>query len=244
MDRTFYSDFQNNWDDHLFRKEILRALKPDMRLLDLGAGAGILKQMNFRGIAASVSGLDPDPRVIDNPYLDDSEIGIAEELPYPNRSFDLVFANNLMEHVSQPERVFFEVARVLRPGGMFLFKTPNASHYVPVLARLTPEWFHKIFNKKRGRMEADTFPTLYRVNTADRVHHLAMLAGLEVPRIMLIEGRPEYLRFNPITYLLGFLYERLVNNLNCLARFRVLILAILRKPDCQQTNLEPLRSER
>ena len=44
------------------------------------------------------------------------------------------------------------------------------------------------------------------------------------------EGRPEYLRFSAPTYLLGWLYERLVNKVPGLWRFRVLLIAELRKP--------------
>jgi len=35
--------------------------------LDLGAGAGIVSQMNFKGIASRVCGIDPDERVLSNP---------------------------------------------------------------------------------------------------------------------------------------------------------------------------------
>ena len=44
------------------------------------------------------------------------------------------------------------------------------------------------------------------------------------------EGRPEYLRFSAPTYLLGWLYERLVNRMPGLWRLRVLLIAELRKP--------------
>ena len=50
-----------------------------------------------------------------------------------------------------------------------------------------------------------------------------------VVRVDLIEGRPEYLRFSAPTYLLGWLYERLVNRVPGLARLRVLLVVELRK---------------
>lgn len=48
-------------------------------------------------------------------------------------------------------------------------------------------------------------------------------------RVDLIEGRPEYLRFSAPTYLVGWVYERLVNLVPGLDRFRVLLVAELRK---------------
>jgi hypothetical protein len=54
---------------------------------------------------------------------------------------------------------------VLKPTGILLFKTPNALHYMPLIARMTPHGFHRFVNKLRGRATIDTFPTRYRVNT-------------------------------------------------------------------------------
>ncbi|MGH8503705.1 MAG: hypothetical protein ACREVE_14795 [Gammaproteobacteria bacterium] len=53
--------------------------------------------------------------------------------------------------------------------------------------------------------------------------------GIRVEAIDLIEGRPEYLRFSSLTYLGGWLYERLVNTIPLLDRFRILLVAEMRK---------------
>ena len=162
------------------------------------------------------------------PYLDEGRDGVGESIPYPDASFDLVFADNVLEHLPDPARVFAEVARVLR-GGVFLGKTPNKWHYVPLIARLTPHGFHRRVVRWRGRAGDDVFPTRYRANSPGDIQALAARAGLEVVRIDLIEGRPEYLRFAAPTYLLGWLYERLVNRVPGLARLRVLLVVELRK---------------
>ncbi len=231
LDAKLYPHFQKNWDDSLFRERILSHLTgADLTILDLGAGAGIVEAMNFKGHAREVCGLDPDPRVVDNPYLDEGKVGVGESIPYPDGRFDLVFADNVLEHLPDPDRVFAEVARVLRRGGGLLAKTPNKWHYVPLIARLTPHAFHRWVVRWRGRAGDDVFPTRYRANSPAAIKRLAATAGLEVVRIELIEGRPEYLRFSTPTYLLGWLYERLVNRVPALARFRVLLIAELRKP--------------
>lgn len=230
MDKRFYGDFQNNWDNALFRRCILNRLQPRFHVLDLGAGAGIVEEMNFRGRADCVCGLVPDERVVQNPHLDEGKIGFAEALPYSDAAFDLVFSGNVLEHLTKPEKAFAEVARVLREGGVFLAKTPNYRHYVPLIARLTPHRFHEFINRIRGRKESDTFPTHYRVNTPEQIQHYAAQAGLQVREISIIEGRPEYLRIHFFTYLFGLLYERIVNKVQWLSRFRVLIIAVLEKP--------------
>ncbi len=183
----------------------------------------------FKGLADKVCGVDLDPRVEANPMLDEGRVADAGGIPYPDQVFDVVFADNVVEHLADPLGVFREVHRVLKPGGVFLFKTPNKTHYMPTIARLTPHRFHQFINRLRGRAEADTFPTLYRANTAADVKRIGTEAGFEVMSVSSIEGRPEYLRMTWPTYLLGAAYERVVNASECLAMFRILLIAELRK---------------
>jgi 2-polyprenyl-3-methyl-5-hydroxy-6-metoxy-1,4-benzoquinol methylase len=82
IDRICYSAFKRNWDDQHFRERILLHLRPDAAVLDLGAGAGIVEQMNFKGLAASVCGVDLDPRVVHNPMLDEGRVANADGIPY------------------------------------------------------------------------------------------------------------------------------------------------------------------
>jgi SAM-dependent methyltransferase len=230
IDRTCYPHFQRNWDDQLFRERILAHMRPASAVLDLGAGAGIVDQMNFRGCAASICGVDLDPRVVNNPMLDEGRIANADGIPYESNRFDVVFSDNVLEHLEEPLSVFREVARVLKPGGVFLFKTPNKWHYMPTIARLTPHGFHQYVNRLRGRAEADTFPTRYRANCVGDITRLAVAAGLMVDRIDRVEGRPEYLRMAWPTYVVGLAYERLVNSSELFAPLRILLVGSLRKP--------------
>ncbi len=187
--------------------------------------------MDFRDCAAQIYGVDLDPRVVENPMLIEGRIANADKIPFESDRFDVVFSDNVLEHLDEPEAVFREVARVLKPGGVFLFKTPNKRHYMPTIARLTPHSFHQYVNRRRGRAEVDTFPTRYRANARPDIVRLADKSGLSVERIELIEGRPEYLRMTWLTYLLGVVYERLVNSTELLATFRILLIGVLRKPE-------------
>jgi len=230
LDRRWYPHFSSNWDDALLRSRILQRISRESRILDLGAGAGIVAAMNFRGIAGRVCGIDPDPRVAENPHLDEAIVGTGEAIPYADATFDLVFADNVFEHLPDPQRVLREVLRVLRPGGRLLLKTPNKWHYMPVIARLTPHVFHAAYNRLRGRATFDTFPTRYRANSPRVLRQLAAACGFEVESLALVEGRPEYLRISAPTYVLGWLYERAVNASERLAALRILLIAELRKP--------------
>src|SRR5688500_4024948 len=95
IDKRFYPNHGGNWDDNLLRDRIIARLTPQSVVLDLGAGAGIVRQMNFRGLAARICGVDLDPRVEQNPFLDEGRVADGERIPYADASFDLIFADNV-----------------------------------------------------------------------------------------------------------------------------------------------------
>jgi SAM-dependent methyltransferase len=226
LDRKLYAN-GFNWDAKLFRERILAEVRPEHTVLDLGSGAGIVEEMNFRGLVERVYGVDPDERVRMNTHLDEADIAFADSLPYPDGKFDVVYSANVLEHLPDPESAFAEVNRVLKPGGRFLAKTPNFWHYAPIIAYLTPMRFHQLAS---SREDGDLFPTLYRVNTAKRLRWCAVRAGLVVREIEFVEGLPGYLSFSVPTYLVGFVYERCVNNVPGFERFRCLLVGTFEKP--------------
>jgi ubiquinone/menaquinone biosynthesis C-methylase UbiE len=231
FDNLFYSRFSSNWDDELFREIILSNINNRSIVLDIGAGAGIVGAMNFKNIAKSICGIDLDPRVKNNKNLDEGKVADASEIPYLDNKFDVVFANNFMEHLEHPEVIFNEINRVLKPDGILLFKTPNRKHYMPIIARCTPFIFHKFVNKLRGRNTEDTFSTYYLANSTKQIKILAKNSNFVVKKMDFIEGRPEYLRFNAITYILGLIYERVVNSGSFFSQYRIVIITVLRKPN-------------
>lgn len=241
LDQWLYPDVDNNWDDKLFRDRILEHITAESVVLDLGAGAGIIADMNFRGLAGRVCGIDPDSRVLKNQFLDDARVGSGERIPFEDGSFDLVFADNVLEHLSHPESVLLEVNRVLKSGGLFLAKTPNTWHYMPVISRITPHSFHLLVNRVRGRAEVDTFPTRYRANSIACLRRLARRTGFVERSIEAVEGRPEYLRMTAITYVFGWLFEKFVNSSSLLARFRIVLLVALQKGGNAPARADDLR---
>jgi 2-polyprenyl-3-methyl-5-hydroxy-6-metoxy-1,4-benzoquinol methylase len=230
LDAAWYPEFEGEWDARAFRQRVLKVIGPETRMLDIGAGRGATPHMQYKGMVAELVGVDVDPVVLTNTQVDravHTPDGLLTALE--SDYFDVVISKDVLEHVEHPDVLFAEIARVLKPGGLLLAKTPNGTHYVPVIARLTPLSLHKTFNKLRGRDVVDTFPTRYRANSRKALTRLATQSGLEVVAVEFQEGRPEYLRFHPLTYFVGMAYERMVNALGLNALKAVIFYVTLRK---------------
>jgi len=213
-----------------FGRAIAGASSAGVTVLDAGCGSGRVFQYRLPRPARLVVGLDRTAQVAGNPNIDQAVRGDLGRLPFREAAFDLVISSHVAEHLTEPEMVFAELARVLRPGGRLLILTPNRWHYVTLAARLLPHGFHLRFNRSRGVDERDVFPTVYRANTAGRLRALLEGAGLVVERIDQFEAEPEYLAFHPVAYALGVAYERLVNRFEGLAGLRVNLLVRAQKP--------------
>jgi len=103
-------------------------LKPDDRILEIGCGIGtIVHELNKKG--HDVIGTDISSEAIEygrKKYGDiHLEVQAAEFLPYEDESFEVVLSFDLFEHIAAIDKHISEVKRVLRPGGYYLFQTPN-----------------------------------------------------------------------------------------------------------------------
>ena len=226
--RRFYPpDFRGMYDR--LQDAIDQHVRPTDVVLDAGCGSGRVFAHGLAGRARRVVGVDVTDEPRANPNIDDAVTADLRALPLRDAAFDLIVMSHVAEHLTEPEPVFRELARVLRPGGRLLLLTPNRWHYVPLAARLLPHRLHVAFNRGRGVDARDVFPTAYRANTAGRLRALAQGAGLAVERLERSETEPEYLAFHLVPYALGVAYERLVNRIGALGALRVNLLLIARK---------------
>jgi ubiquinone/menaquinone biosynthesis C-methylase UbiE len=133
-------------------------------VLDLGCGWGgvILEASQHGGLAL---GIEPDQErfriaqeILSSSGIPKSRVicGYGERLPFPENFFDIIASYQVLEHVKDPQKVIAEVARVLKPNGVFHFSTPNymafwEPHYKVFWLPLMPKWLGRAYLRLRGR---------------------------------------------------------------------------------------------
>jgi 2-polyprenyl-6-hydroxyphenyl methylase/3-demethylubiquinone-9 3-methyltransferase len=119
-----------------------------LRALDIGCGGGFLAE-EFAALGCQVTGIDPSPPSIaaarahaaSRGLRIDYLIGPGEQLPVPDSAYDLAYCCDVLEHVSDVDRVISETARVLKPGGLYLFDTINRTAKSKLLTiKLMQDW--------------------------------------------------------------------------------------------------------
>lgn len=204
----------------VYEAMIRGCIKPEMRVLDLGCGrGGVLEQLG--ALISYPVGFDPDVQSLAEHRLPDlpRAAALADALPLRDSSVDCVVCSWVLEHVTDPEHVFAEVVRCLRPGGAFIFLTPNARALVTLLNRLLRPVQHVLVPRLYGRAEVDTFPVLYRANTRIRLDQLAQGAGL-VPDSFRAISDPTYLAFNPALFSASVLLSRVTPPVHLVGIYR------------------------
>ena len=113
--------FNPTWQRHVAAYRLCAPLLGPGTVLDLGCGIG----HSFAELAPRETvGVDIDGAALAGQSRP-TFVADMRELPFPAESFGSVLAVQSIEHVPDPERVLREVHRVLEPGGVAVFVTPN-----------------------------------------------------------------------------------------------------------------------
>ncbi|MCS7056552.1 MAG: class I SAM-dependent methyltransferase [Thermoflexales bacterium] len=211
--RERYRALRPGWrtSGEVFESFVRRYATGDAAVLDLGCGAGGVMEL-LGAQVRMVVGVDRHlPSLLGNRIrIMQRILGDVNALPFHAASFDLVVCSWVIEHVAYPDRLFGEVSRVLKPGGHFVFLTPNAAHYITMLNRLAPKAAQApLVRALYGRKREDTFPVVYRANTLPMLRKMATAAGLYICALETVHD-PTYLAFGELPFRLSAFVERFV----------------------------------
>jgi len=201
--KTRYKKENPSWEESMvFLSNKFKNLKlKDPIVLDAGCGNGnYIVDENRKDIAWAV-GVDASKNAtLKNICLDEIKITNLENLPFESNHFDAVISLWVLEHLENPQKVINEISRVLKPGGYFLFATPNKNFLpIKIMFLLNNKKLGNILNRRLfGRKEEDVFPTYYLANTIKKLRK--MTNGLFDTEDLFFNSDPSYTSFNEISY--------------------------------------------
>jgi SAM-dependent methyltransferase len=199
--------------------ELIRATPDGAVVLDLGGGRNCIYANEVeppgrvRIIAVDIS---PDELAHNVDVAETRVADVAERLPVPSASVDLILSRALLEHVNGVPAAIREMARVLRPGGVALHLVPCRYSLFGMAARLLPfgpllrvtlklaPWF---------RDEAFGFPVHYDHCFPNALEREFQEAGFSETKLELSWSCESFfVGIYPI-YLLHALYEKIIRTL-------------------------------
>lgn len=149
------------------------------KILDVGCGTGIYAKLLMRR-GARVWGIDQSEGMLSiaRKYAKGANLrkGSVYRYPFKDNTFDSVLSALVIDHIDDLGRMFREVRRVLKKGGVFVFSAPNPISECRVRVRIGKKEF-KIFGHERegSRVFGDYFTENWRrapvANTFVEQHH-------------------------------------------------------------------------
>lgn len=228
-----------------FYGRVQSQLRPDSVVLDLGCGRGAAHQddscdyrrslRDLSGDGRVVIGTDVDSSAVDNPSLD--EFRFMEDVnhwPLENNSVDFIVSDFVLEHVEDPEVFFNEAYRILKPGGVFCARTPNANGYVALVSRIIPNRLHSRVtgSVQSHREEADVFPTWYRCNTKSSLRRSLDQYNFD-HTIYRIEPEPGYMAFSSLAFRIAAVFHTVTP-----PPFQSTLLIFAKKPVAMEARIQ------
>jgi SAM-dependent methyltransferase len=105
-------------------------------------------------------------------------------LPFEPASFDVVYANFVVEHLARPAVAFREWRRLLTPGGSLVLTTSNLSNPLMRVAHALPQRSRVAIKRDlAGAEERDVFPAMYRSNTVSALDRDLTRAGFAARQV-------------------------------------------------------------
>lgn len=189
------------------------------RILEVGAGYGFFLVYGIVKLGWDLYGIEPGKgefsgrfeiaqQILNENGVDQRKLinSTGEDIRFESNSFDVVISNDVLEHVSDPQKVLQEACRVLTPGGILIFSMPNyrwlyEGHYNMLWLPFISKPIAKKYVKLRGR-------------DSSYIDHLNFLTPWEIKKM--VKNIPGAKICLPLGYLSAkFMLERVRTYIGC-----------------------------
>lgn len=122
--------------------------EPGLKMLEVGIGTGLFA-MEFRKFDMEVLGIDPSEKMLEIAQSRgfNVKVGVGENIPYEDDTFDVVLAMTSMEASKEPSRFLSEMKRVAKPSGKVVVAVLNLLSFYGLSRRIRGLFKNSVFNE-------------------------------------------------------------------------------------------------
>ena len=206
---------QTEAEKYLIRiiKKLLTLSTKTLTLINLGAAKStvieddLLKSgLNFICDRSDINDCEVDKSYVKRNYvcsLEDMKV-IGEN------SYDIAFANFVMEHILDIEKMAQEAARIVTEDGNFVISLPNPQAPEFKFAKATSTSFHQLFRKKGYN---NAYPVNYAYKTIDNFVSIMEQNGWKLQEKKYFPATYSYLYRYPLINLFSYIYDKAIASL-------------------------------
>jgi ubiquinone/menaquinone biosynthesis C-methylase UbiE len=183
--------------EHLHRYAIAMEYVKDKVVLDIACGEGYGSNLLSEN-AGEVIGIDLDSKTINHASKKYSKNnlkfiqGKVEDIPAAGNSFDVVISFETLEHTNEHEKIFHEIKRVLKPGGLLIISTPEKKYYSELTGYQNPFHLKEVNESEFIDLVKNHFSYYHCFYQSSGLSSVAVLEGES--KINIYEGSYEAIR--------------------------------------------------